>query len=62
VAELTDDPAVHLVPPGDPEAFAAAVAHALAEPRMLDPSRTRFKTWAEAGDALLRILVGAKGD
>jgi glycosyltransferase involved in cell wall biosynthesis len=60
VAELTDDPAVRLVPPDDAAALAAAIADALADRRRPDPARTRFPDWPEAADKLLEVLLRAR--
>jgi len=56
VGELTNDPAVRLVPPGDPAALAAAIDRALSNPQRPDPSRTRFPDWSETSERLLQVL------
>ena len=60
VGELTDDPAVTLVPPGDAAALAAAIDRALTERQRPAPVRGRFPDWSEAGERLLRVLLATR--
>ena len=55
VAELSDDPAVHLVPPADPAALADAIAAALNDRRPLRALYTG--TWRDYTRSLLRLLL-----
>jgi hypothetical protein len=55
VAELSDDPAVRLVPPADPRALAEGIMMALAAPaRVRNPNS---RTWKEYAEALLDVLL-----
>jgi teichuronic acid biosynthesis glycosyltransferase TuaC len=60
VGELTDDPAIRLVPAGDPGALAAAIDQALTNRRRPDPDRARFPDWSETGERLLQILLATR--
>jgi glycosyltransferase involved in cell wall biosynthesis len=60
VGELTDDPAVRLVTPGDPAALAAAIDQALTNPRRPDPNRARFPEWSETSERLLQVLLATR--
>ncbi|HVK18928.1 MAG TPA: glycosyltransferase [Fimbriiglobus sp.] len=57
VAELTDDPAVRLVPPADSPALASAIHAALEDRRLLDPARMRFKDWNQAADEVAEVFT-----
>jgi glycosyltransferase involved in cell wall biosynthesis len=55
IPELADGAANRLVPPGDPEALAAALAEALAAPPA-GPAASPTAGWGESAAALVRVL------
>ena len=57
IPDLSDDPAVRLVPAGDPDALARAIAEVLADRRAPDSTGTDCPDWTEAGEELLRVLL-----
>jgi glycosyltransferase involved in cell wall biosynthesis len=60
VAELSEDPAVRLVPPGDPAALAGAIRASLAERHPLQ--KAHYGTWRDYAEAVLKLLFsGAPG-
>jgi glycosyltransferase involved in cell wall biosynthesis len=56
VAEISDDPAVHLVPPSDAKALARTIDRALSERRAPNAESVSFPDWAEVADRMLRLL------
>jgi glycosyltransferase involved in cell wall biosynthesis len=56
IAEIAHEGRDRLVPPGDPEALARALAEALAEVTASRPLPARPAGWAESAESLLRVL------
>jgi glycosyltransferase involved in cell wall biosynthesis len=57
VAEITDDPAVRLVPPNDPAALASAIDRALSERLAPVADSARFPDWCEAAERMIEVLM-----
>jgi hypothetical protein len=60
VAEISDDPSVHLAPRGDAAALATAIDRALSERRTPDLANARFPDWSEAAEKMLDVLFAER--
>jgi glycosyltransferase involved in cell wall biosynthesis len=56
IPEMASEPFDRLVPPGDPEALAEAIAYKLLAPSQQPPTAARTRSWEEEAESLVEIL------